>query len=116
MNAINSDALLKEGSSSKAADLIGNFVDLVKRGGRIYAGHIHKHKEMTVKGRWFSFIGSPYQQNLGEIDAECGFYFLGFDNKPLFVKTETPPRHIQIFMSEAVKPNYDFSPIAGNIV
>ena len=113
---INEDALLKGGSSSKAADLIGNFVDLVKRGGRIYAGHIHKHREMTVKGRWFSFVGSPYQQNLGEMDAECGFYLLDSENRPKFVDTETPPRHIQVFMSEAMKDGYDFAPVAGNIV
>ena len=102
--------------SSKAADLVGNFVNLVKRGGRVYAGHIHQHKEMRVKGRWFSFVGSPYQQNLGEMGSACGYYVLDEQNVPEFVETKSAPRHVQVLMSEAVSGSYDFSAVSGCIV
>ena len=58
-SAIESDELLST-SGRKSNDLIGNFVDLVKPNGTIYAGHIHNHKEFRAKGRRFIFIGSPY--------------------------------------------------------
>ena len=56
--------------STKPEELLGSFIDLVKRDGTIFAGHIHQHKEMTVKGRKFIFVGSPYEQNLGDIGCK----------------------------------------------
>lgn len=41
--------------------LLGNFIEIVKENGTIFAGHIHQHKEMTTKKRKFIFVGSPYQ-------------------------------------------------------
>lgn len=99
----------------KSADLIGNFVDLVRKGGTVYAGHIHTRKEFSVRDRDFVFIGSPYQQNLGDIGSDRGFYVLDESNTRKFVKI-TAPEHVQVFMSEALKPGYDFSKCAGSIV
>ena len=114
--AIEGDELLKGGAKRKSDDLLGNFVDLVKRGGRIYAGHIHNHKETTVKGRWFSFVGSPYQQTLGEIDSASGYYVLDEGNRPEFFETKSAPKHVQIEMSKAVSGKFDFGLVTGNIV
>ena len=100
------------------SDLIKSFVDLVKRDGWIFAGHIHSHKEFVTKGRNFTFIGTPYQQTLGDMNHDCGFYILNEHNNPEFVKTEGLPVHVEIKMSEAVKDidRYDFSKVRGNIV
>ena len=49
-----------ETASSKTNDLVGSFVDKVKRGGTIFSGHIHKRKEFISKGRNFILIGDPY--------------------------------------------------------
>jgi len=46
--------------SSESSKLIGNFVDICCKNGVVFAGHIHKRKEMIVKGRNFIFVGSPY--------------------------------------------------------
>lgn len=45
----------------KSSAFLGNFIDLAVNGGTVFAGHIHKHEEQTVRGRRFMFIGSPYQ-------------------------------------------------------
>lgn len=115
--SIDSDELLSAASDCrKSNDMIGTFVDLVKKSGTVYAGHIHNRKEFSVRGRRFVFVGSPYQQTLGEMDSDCGFYVLDEKNVPEFVRTETAPRHVKITMSDAVSGKFDFSLVAGNII
>ena len=43
-----------------AGDYVGDFVDKVKKGGDVFSGHIHGHKEIISKGRKFIFVGDPY--------------------------------------------------------
>ena len=109
--ALNSDKLMR---SAKSCDLVGSFVELAKRDGVIYAGHIHQHKEFMSRGREFIFVGSPYQQNLGEIGGSTGYYVLDNSNRRCFIEMSGVPKHIQLFMSEA--KGFDFSALAGNIV
>ena len=107
--------------SSKATDLLGSFIELVKpKTGIILAGHIHQHKEMLAKnGRKFIFIGTPYEQNLGELGNACGFYEISEEGKLKFIKLDKLPRHIQLKTSEIKKAGFekfDFSNVSGNIV
>lgn len=103
----------------KSADLVGSFVEIVKQGGFIYAGHIHNHKEFVAKKRNFIFIGSPYQQTFGEIDSIDGFYVLDENNKRKFIETTTVPKHVILNMTEILKQGidkFDFSIVKGNII
>ena len=107
--------------SSKATELLGSFIELVKPNtGIILAGHIHQHKEMLAKnGRKFIFIGTPYEQNLGELGNACGFYEISEEGKLKFIKLDKLPRHIQLKTSEVKKigfDKFDFSNVSGNIV
>lgn len=107
--------------SSKATELLGSFIELVKpKTGIILAGHIHQHKEMLAKnGRKFIFIGTPYEQNLGELGNDCGFYEISEEGKLKFIKLDKLPRHIQLKTSEVKKigfDKFDFSDVSGNIV
>ena len=68
------------------------------------------------KGRWFSFVGSPYQQNLGEIGCKCGFYIIDEENNAKFVELDGIPKHIEVRVSQMLKDDFDFSCIKGNIV
>lgn len=112
---IDTDPILS-GGDSKSNSLIGSFVDLVKKNGHIYAGHIHRHKEFTARGRWFAFVGSPYQQTLGEEGADCGYYLLDERNIPSFVRIDSTPRHVLIRMSDAIAGRFDFKSVSGNII
>ena len=107
--------------SSKATELLGSFIELVKpKTGIILAGHIHQHKEMLAKNsRKFIFIGTPYEQNLGELGNACGFYEISEEGKLKFIKLDKLPRHIQLKTSEIKKiglEKFDFSQVTGNIV
>lgn len=68
------DDMLAGSSSSPAAAKAGSFIDLAVRGGLVMSGHIHKRAEMVSKGREFTIVGDPFQQNLGEKSNVCGFY------------------------------------------
>jgi hypothetical protein len=91
---LNKDCLINYTTNNNSNDFVGNFVDLAKINGTVYAGHIHQHKEFISKKRNFVFIGSPYQQNLGEIDGLNGFYLLDSNNIHKFIETTDVPKHI----------------------
>ena len=114
----NSDVKAAMKLKTKSAELLKTFIDLVKKDGTVFSGHIHQHKELVAKGRKFIFVGSPYQQNLGDIGLDCGYYVLDESNKYVFVKSTGLPVHVEVLMSKAAEDidNYDFSCIRGNIV
>lgn len=104
-----------------STDILGSFIDVArKHTGVVFAGHIHQHKEMVARGgRKFIFIGSPYQQNLGDINCKCGFYELETSGDFKFFELDNLPKHIQLKISDLKKcgiDNFDFSIVAGNIV
>lgn len=105
--------------TSKPEELLGSFIDLAKRDGTVFAGHIHQHKEMSARGRKFIFVGTPYEQNLGDIDCKCGYYEIDELGNYAFIETEGVPKHVQ-FKSSAIAAcgvdSFDFSQARGNIV
>lgn len=115
--SLDADEDLKTGGS-KASDLIGDFVEVAKRDGIVFAGHIHTRKEFIAKGRKFIFVGSPYQQNLGEKDNLCGFYILDAAGKAEFHEVASAPKHVEFRMSQVLKDldGFDFSIAKDNIV
>lgn len=120
LNDINSDKMLETNttSTSNAGDFVGDFVDVVKRNGVIFSGHIHNRKEFLSKGRNFIFVGSPYQQNLGEKNNICGFYTLDEKCNYTFHEITNVPKHVEIKMSEVIEKidTFDFSIIKNNIL
>jgi DNA repair exonuclease SbcCD nuclease subunit len=113
-----SDDDIKILKKSKSGDLIGSFVNIVKKNGVIFSGHIHGHKEFLAKGRNFIFIGSPYEQNFGEMNMECGYYILDKNNKYKFHAITNTPKHIQLKMSEIIEDidSFDYSIVTNNII
>lgn len=121
VDEIDNECILDASSkqSEKPEELLGSFIELVKRDGTIFAGHIHQHKEMTVKGRKFIFVGSPYEQNLGDIGCRCGFYEVDELGNYNFIELDGIPKHVQFKSSEMLKSGvdkFDFSAARGNIV
>lgn len=99
--------------------IVGKFIELVKEGGTIFAGHIHNRKEFVTKMRHFVFVGSPYQQNFGEMNSESGYYVLDEHNRKKFIATKNVPKHIRINVSDVLKSgidNYDYTMLSGNII
>lgn len=117
--ATNDDFTDAVSSKKKASDLVGDFVELVKRSGTIFSGHIHQHHEFVAKRRKFIFIGSPYEQTRGDRGNECGYYVLDEQSKYKFIKTVGTPKHIELRMSKVLDigiDKFDFSIVKGNIL
>lgn len=119
-NKLDADDLLGSslGSKDNSGDLVGDFVEVVKQNGTVFSGHIHSRKEFLAKGRNFIFVGSPYQQNLGEIGNRCGFYVIDEQNAITFEEIKGIPVHVELKMSEVSKniDSFDFSIVRGNIL
>ena len=115
---IDNDNLIGPKNETKSAQLVGDFVEHAKKGGTVFAGHIHTRKEFLAKGRNFVFVGSPYQQTLGEKDTQCGFYVIDEDGKHKFIEIDDVPKHVELKMSKVAKSfdTFDFSCVKGNIV
>jgi len=117
-----SDELESEfGSSAKleADESVTNFVDLAVPRGTVFAGHIHQHKEMAIKGRKFIFVGSPCQQTTADTGYDTGFYVIKADGSYEFCKIDSVPKHVKLRCSDIIEEGidkFDFSPAAGNIV
>lgn len=106
-------------SQNDAGDFVGDFIDVIKKNGVVFSGHIHGRREFLAKERKFLFVGSPYQQNLGEIGNKCGFYVLNEDATYEFHEIESTPKHIKIAISDVIKQgvdSYDFTQVKGNII
>lgn len=115
---INSNISTVINEKLQSEDLIGNFIDLAKPGATIYSGHIHENKEFVAKGRNIIFVGSPYQQNFGEMLSRNGFYILDESLNKTFVDI-IAPKHVKLKMSTIINEgvdNFDFSIIKGNIL
>lgn len=120
-SSIDNDSSLVDAESNpkKPEDFLGSFIELAKKKGTVFAGHIHQHKEMVVRGRKFIFIGSPYEQNLGDIGCKCGFYEIDELGNYEFFEIDGIPKHIQFKSSDILKvgiDRFDFSIAKGNIV
>lgn len=105
-------------SQKDAGDSVGDFIDVLKKDGVVFSGHIHGRREFLAKGRKFLFVGSPYQQNLGEIGNLCGFYILNEDMSYEFHEITSTPKHVKLKISEIVNDidAFDFSKVKSNIV
>lgn len=120
-NELDRDSDLASSSTSQDEldTSLGSFIDLAKRNSVIFAGHIHQHKEMKVKGRNFIFVGSPYQQNLGDYGCKCGYYVISKNNKWKFYEIYGIPKHVKVECSRVLDAGidkYDFSEVHNNIV
>lgn len=116
---IDNDIMLAtKNAPHNAGDFVGDFVDVVKRGGTIFSGHIHGRREFLSKGRNFIFVGSPYQQNLGEKNNICGFYVIDEQCNYEFHEISNVPKHVELKMSEVAAnfDSFDFSIVKGNIL
>lgn len=113
-------ALMSSSDSQDKLDVhLGSFIELAKPDGTIFAGHIHQHKEMIARGRKFIFVGSPYQQNLGDYGCKCGYYAIDASNSYKFHEIVGIPKHVKVECSKVLDfgiDKYDFSEVHGNIV
>ena len=94
-------------TTGTAGDYIGDFVELVKEGCQIYSGHIHGRREFLAHKRNFIFVGSPYQQNRGDVGMRRGFYVLNEDFTYDFHEISNVPKFVILKMSQILNTGID---------
>jgi hypothetical protein len=85
---------------------IGKFIELCKKGGHIYSGHIHQRRTFNIKDRNFTFLGTPFQLTWGDFNkfsksSDRGHYIINCNTlKSEFFENNDSPMHRKYFISE----------------
>lgn len=105
---LNSYTICKKGLTSS---------DLLRKCNHVYSGHFHKYQTKKYKAGHITYLGSPYQQNFGDVGNENGFHIIDVDTeKSEFVQN---PDNFPIFhyiRLSKLKETYKKEYIKGNFV
>ena len=94
-----------------------NSSDLFKKSKFIISGHFHKKDFREYKNGKILYVGSPYQQNFGDVLDERGIYIIDLDTENyVFYKNNISPEHIKINISDLVENKIDETKINKNII
>ena len=83
----------------------------------LVTGHFHKKSFRTYKnGKSICYLGSPYQQNFGDMDEERGIYIFDLlQNKQEFIENKVSPRHLKISLSNILNKKLKAEFLKNNI-
>lgn len=94
-----------------------NASDLFKKAKFVISGHFHKKDFREYKNGKILYVGSPYQQNFGDIMDERGVYIIDLDTENFdFYINQDSPKHFKINLTDLMDETYDYSNISKNIV
>ena len=100
---LDKNTTIKKANSKKH---IGQFIELCKKGGYIYSGHIHQRRTFNIKDRNFTFLGTPFQLTWGDFNkfsktSDRGHYILNCSTlKAEFIENNESPMHRKYFISD----------------
>jgi DNA repair exonuclease SbcCD nuclease subunit len=89
---------------------------LFKKSATIVSGHFHKKSHRKYENGQILYLGSPYQQNFGDVGDERGIYILNLENHEFnFIENKISPKHLKISLKDYDK-NKSLDSIKNNIV
>jgi DNA repair exonuclease SbcCD nuclease subunit len=90
--------------------------NILKKAPFIISGHFHNRDEREYKNGKILYLGSPYQQNFGDVDQSRGIYTLNLeDNSTVFIENTFTPKYKKILLSEIKNKINDISEIKSEI-
>lgn len=95
--------------------------ELLSKSTTVISNHYHGTQKRTYKNGTILYLGSPYEQNWGEVSERKGVYILDImSGDTQFLENKISPRHIRIRLSEllalGVITDQIKQSITGNIV
>ena len=82
--------------------------NLLSKSPFIVSGHFHRRTFRTYENGHILYLGSPYQQNFGDMGDSRGIYVMNLlDNNFEFIENNVSPKHIKIFLSEILSQKID---------
>ena len=89
--------------------------NILKKSPFVISGHFHNKDDRSYEKGRILYLGSPYQQNFGDIDQVRGIYTLDLDsNSTVFIENTISPKHFKINFS-SLKQNTDIKSLETNI-
>jgi len=77
--------------------------NLLSKSPFIISGHFHRKAFRTYNNGHILYLGSPYQQNFGDIDDSRGIYTMDLSNNHFeFIENTISPKHVKIFLSDVL--------------
>ena len=90
--------------------------NLLKKSPLVISGHFHSKDDRVYKNGRIVYVGSPYQQNFGDVDQTRGIYILDIESEKLdFFENKTSPKHIKIYVSKLRNKKQDADFLKENI-
>ena len=103
-------------NSYKVCDHGMESTSLLEKSPLVFSGHFHTKDERSYKKGKIIYVGSPYQQNFGDVDQIRGIYTFNTETNNLnFIENEKSPKHIKIFLTKLKNKEQDASFIKENI-
>ena len=85
-------------NSYKVCDHGIESVSLLDKSPLIFSGHFHTRDDRSYKKGRIVYVGSPYQQNFGDIDQIRGIYTFNPEFGDLnFIENDKSPKHIKLY-------------------
>jgi DNA repair exonuclease SbcCD nuclease subunit len=67
----------------------------------VISGHFHSKDEREYSKGKIVYVGSPYQQNFGDVNQTRGIYILNLDTEEFkFIENTISPKHIKVYLSK----------------
>lgn len=95
--------------------------ELLKKSKYIITGHFHKRTHRIYENGTILYLGSPYQQNFGDVDEERGIYIFDLSNAEFeFIENKISPKHIKLsltkILSKELPASYIKNTVPNNMV
>ena len=84
---------------------VREFAKLLNKNGLLFSGHIHNRTEHNYRTNRVVFVGSPLEQNFGEIHEKHGVYILDKNFNVKFHEIDSLPKHKHLRYSECFDEN-----------
>lgn len=81
---------------------------LLEKAPLVISGHFHSRCFRNYNQGTIAYVGSPYQQNFGDVDQERGIYILNLEtNEFEFFENTKSPKHIKVYLSKLKSKEQD---------
>jgi DNA repair exonuclease SbcCD nuclease subunit len=90
--------------------------ELLNKAKYIITGHFHKRTHRHYENGEILYLGSPYQQNFGDMDEERGIYIFDLEKDNFdFILNNVSPKHVKISLSKILSKELPSSFIRNNV-
>lgn len=82
----------------------------------VLSGHFHKRELRKYDKGKILYVGSPYQQNFGDVGDSRGVYILNTETEEIdFIENNVSPKHIRVYLDKLLSGEQDSTFLKENV-